>query len=218
VVAVLGVRSITVLTAFGFAVLIVSAIVRQAHATARTRSESYGRAVAGLYRSDPGYWGGMVSHVGVALVAVAIAFSGSFDSRDTVTLDLGGSADFDGYTLTYEAPFLREQGHRTVIGATIALSRGGSDLGDLRPALTQYPNQVQAIPTPAVHTGLREDVYLSLVRIEEGSARVTIDAYRFPLMWLLWLGGLVIVGGGALSFVGRRAQRRTGVVAETADV
>ena len=218
VVAVLGVRSITVLTAFAFAALIVSVIVRQAHATARSRPEPYGRAVAGLYRSDPGYWGGMVSHVGVALVAVAIAFSGSFDSRDTITLEPGESADFDGYTLTYVAPFLSEQGHRTVIGATVELSRGGSDLGRLRPALTQYPNQVQAIPTPSVHTGLREDVYLSLVRIEEGSARVTIDAYRFPLMWLLWLGGLVVVGGGALSFVGRRARRRTEVVAETAGV
>jgi cytochrome c biogenesis factor len=58
-----------------------------------------------------------------------------------------------------------------------------------------------------VHTGLREDVYLSLVRIEEGTARVTIDVFRFPLMWLLWLGGLVVVAGGGLSFFGRRRLR-----------
>ncbi len=218
VVAILGVRSVTVLIAFGLATLIVAAIVRQAHTTARSRSESYGRAAAGLYRSDPGYWGGMVSHVGVALVAVAIAFSGSFDNRETVTIEVGGSADFDGYTLSYVAPFVSEQEHRTVIGATIALSRGSTDLGSLRPALTQYPNQVQAIPTPSVHTGIREDVYLSLVRIEEGSGQVTLDAYRFPLMWLLWLGGLVVVGGGALSFVGRRTRQRTALLVETADV
>ena len=206
-VAVAGVRSITVLTTFALATLIISAIVRQAHATARSRPTSYVRAVGGLYRSDPGYWGGMVAHVGVALVAIAIAFSGSFDSRDTVALEVGESARLHGYTLTYSGPFLSEQDHRTLIGATIVLSRGDTGLGTLQPALTQYPNQVQAVPTPAVHTGLREDVYLSLVRIEEGTARVTIDVFRFPLMWLLWLGGLVVVSGGALSFFGRRRLR-----------
>jgi cytochrome c biogenesis factor len=75
----------------------------------------------------------------------------------------------------------------------------------LEPRLNQYPNQVQAIPTPSVRTGLREDVYLSLVRID--SDGVTIDAFRFPLMWLLWSGALLIVVGGAWSFVGRKRRR-----------
>ncbi|MBI5157380.1 MAG: heme lyase CcmF/NrfE family subunit [Acidimicrobiia bacterium] len=201
IVAVLGVHAITVLVTWALAVVIVAAIVRQAIVQAP------GAGLVGLYRSDPGYWGGMVAHVGVAMVAVAIAFSGSFDTRDTVSLDRGESVVVDGYTLTYVSPFLREEAHRTVIGATVAVARGGSDLGTLGPALTQYPNQVQAIPTPSVRIGLREDLYLSLVRLESETARVTLDVYRFPLMWLLWLGGLVIVGGGALSFVGRRRRR-----------
>jgi cytochrome c-type biogenesis protein CcmF len=159
----------------------------------------------------------MVAHVGVALVAVAIAFSGSFDSRDTVSLDPEGSTTLHGYTLTYTGPFVSEQAHRSLVGATIVLARGGNTLGTLRPALTQYPNQIQAVPTPAVHTGWREDVYLSLVRIEADTARVTLDVYRFPLMWLLWLGGLVVVAGGALSFFGRR-RTRTLAPAEMADV
>ena len=217
--AVLGVHAITVLGTWALAVLIVSSIVRQAHTTARARTGSYGGAVAGLYRSDPGYWGGMVSHVGVALVAVAIAFSGSFDSRDSVTLDPGDTAVVDGYTLTYLAPFVREEQNRTLIGATVAISRGDSDLGTLGPALTQYPNQIQAVPTPSVHVGLREDLYLSLVRIEQDTARVTLDVFRFPLMWLLWLGGLIVVSGGALSFLGRRRRREFALpVRETADV
>ncbi|HEX5631324.1 MAG TPA: heme lyase CcmF/NrfE family subunit [Acidimicrobiia bacterium] len=206
-VALLGVRAITVLGTIALGTLIISAIVRQAHVTARSRPEGYFAGIGGLWRSDPGYWGGMVSHVGVALVAVAIAFSGSFDTRDTITLDPGQSAAVQGYTLTYVGPFLTEDAHRTLIGAEVVLARGGNDLATLRPALTQYPNQIQAIPTPAVRTGLREDVYLSLVRIEEGSARVTIDVFRFPLMWLLWIGGLIVVSGGALSFFGRRKQR-----------
>jgi cytochrome c-type biogenesis protein CcmF len=220
VLAVVGVRAITVLVTWALATLIVAAIVRQAHAAARARSRpgSYRSAVAGLYRSDPGYWAGMVAHVGVAMVAVAIAFSGSFDTRTTVTLDPGESVVVDGYTLTYLSPFVRDDGHRTLIGASVALSRGDRDLGTLGPALTQYPNQIQAVPTPAVHVGVREDVYLSLVRIEEGTGRVTLDVFRFPLMWLLWLGGLVVVCGGALSFGGRRRRHLLTPVVETAGV
>lgn len=201
--ALAGVTAVTVLGTLALAMLAVAAIVRQAHATARTRPHGY----AGLYRSDPGYWGGMVSHIGVAMLAVAIAFSGSFDSRDTITLDPGGSAAVHGYTLTYTGPFLDDDPHRTLVGATVEVTRGGSGVATLQPALARYPNQLQAIPTPSVHTGLREDLYLSLVRIEEGTARVTLDVFRFPLMWLLWLGGLVTVAGGTLSFVGRRRRR-----------
>jgi cytochrome c-type biogenesis protein CcmF len=186
---------------------VVAAIIRNAHVSARARPQGYLRSLGGLFRADPGFWGGMIAHTGVALVAVAISFSSSFDTRTEITLSAGESAAFDGYTLTYVAPFAREESNRVVIGAEFELYRGTRHLATLHPRLNQYDNQVQAIPTPAVHTGLREDVYLSLVRIEQGTSAVTIDAMRFPLMWMLWLGGLVVVAGGAWSFTAKRRTR-----------
>lgn len=214
-VVLLGMRSITPLLTVALATLVVAAIARQAHVTVKARPGGYLSGLGGLFRADPGYWGGMVAHTGVALVAVAIAFSGSFDSRAEITLSPGASAEFDGYTITYVAPFAYEETHRTVIGAEFTLSRGGDRIATLSPRLNQYDNQVQAIPTPAVHTGIREDIYLSLVRIEPGSTDVTIDALRFPLMWMLWLGGLIVVSGGLWSFA---ARRRTRTVEEAAHV
>ena len=212
-----GLRPITVLITVALAAFVIAGIVRHAHEVVRARPGGYLGEMARLAGSDPGYWGGMIAHVGVALVAVAVAFSGSFGVRQEITLTVGQSAFFEGYTLTYLSPFLREEPNRTVVGATIELSRGGRVLGTLEPRLNQYPNQVQAIPTPSVRTGLREDVYLSLVRIEPGSATVTVDAFRFPLMWLLWLGGLIVFAGGLRSYYGRR--RTTAVAAlEPADV
>jgi len=202
-----GVRPITVAVTIWLATFIVSGIVALAHQRARSGAGPYPKAVAGLFRTDPGFWGGMVAHIGFALAAIGIAFSGSFAVRETITLDPGQSAPFDGYTLTYDGPVLRDEPNRSVIGASFTLSRGTSILGTLEPRLNQYPNQVQAIPTPSVRTGLREDVYLSLVRIEADSARVTIDAFRFPLMWVLWAGALLVVAGGGWSFVGHKRRR-----------
>jgi len=215
--ALLGVHAITVLFTLWLAAFVVSGIVALAHTRARAASGSYLSSVGRLFLKEPGFWGGMVAHIGVAVVAVAIAFSGSFSVRDTLTFDVGDTLGFDGYTLTYEGPTLRQEPNRQVIGALFTLSRGNDRLGVLEPRLNQYVNQVQAIPTPSVRTGLREDVYLSLVRIDAGNARATIDVFRFPLMWLLWTGTLVIVAGGTWSWAIAR-RRRTDVIAEAAHV
>jgi cytochrome c-type biogenesis protein CcmF len=213
---VLGVRPITVLITIAVATFVVAGILRHAHEVVWSRPGSWFQEVRRLPGSDPGYWGGMIAHVGVALVAVAIAFSGSFGARQEITLAVGDSAPFEGYTLTYRSPFLRQEPNRTVIGASIELRRGDALLGTLEPRLNQYPNQVQAIPTPSVRTGIREDVYLSLVRIQQDSATVSVDAFRFPLMWLLWTGGLIVFLGGLTAYAGgRRPARR---VSEAVDV
>ena len=203
-----GLRSVTVLATVALGTFIVAGIGRHLHVTARRRPEPYGRAIVHLFRADAGYWGGMVSHVGVALVAVAIAFSASFDVRQEIDLAIGETVEFDGYELTYEGPFVQDEPNRQVIGVVIGLSRDGDELSKLRPRLNQYTNQVQAIPTPAVRTGLSEDVYLSLVRVDEGGGSITVDAFRFPLMWLLWSGALVLVAGGAWSLIGTRRWAR----------
>lgn len=76
----------------------------------------------------------------------------------------------------------------------------------LAPRLSLYPNQVQAIGTPAVRTGPTEDVYLSLTSLEDG--RIAVNLYRYPFMWLLWLGGFVTAAGGVWALLaGRRARR-----------
>lgn len=202
-----GVRPLAVAATIWIAAFVIAGILSLANQRALSASGSYTAALGGLLRADPGFWGGMLAHIGVALVAVAIAFAGSFGVRETLGFERGQSLPFDGYTLTYEGPTARDEPNRSVVGALFTVRRGDAVLGTLEPRLNQYPNQVQAIPTPSVRTGLREDVYLSLVRIEPDSARVTIDAFRFPLMWLLWSGSLILVAGGAWSFAGRKRTR-----------
>jgi cytochrome c-type biogenesis protein CcmF len=206
-VALLGVRAVTVLLTVFLALLIVAGIGALVHERATKADGPYLRSVGRLFTKEPGFWGGMVAHTGVALVAVAIAFSGSFAVRETPTFDVGDTAPFDGYTLTYDGPTLRDEPNRQVIGALFTLSRGDSVLGTLEPRLNQYQNQVQAIPTPSVRWGIREDVYLSLVRIEQGTARATIDAFRFPLIWMLWAGALIVFAGGTWAWTVTRRRR-----------
>ena len=200
-----GARHPNVIIVVVLATFVISAIVRHLWALARQREGSTMRAVGTLIRNDAGYWGGQVSHIGVALVALAITVSGAFVGRATdVALEPGDTFEFEGYTLAYNGPFFRSEDHRDVLGAEIEVRRGG-DVSVLHPRLNDYPNQVQAVPTPAVRVGLVDDVYLSLTRIDGGS--ITLDAFRYPLIWLLWVGGFVTAAGAALPLVLRKRRR-----------
>ena len=41
----------------------------------------------------------------------------------------------------------------------------------------------------------RQDVYIALTRLDD--QRAAVNLYRYPLMWLLWAAGLLVVLGGA---------------------
>jgi cytochrome c-type biogenesis protein CcmF len=73
----------------------------------------------------------------------------------------------------------------------------------MQPRVHRYPNAAQAVATPDVRTGLFDDVYLSLAGLTERGTLV-LEVFVFPLMWLLWFGGLVTALGGAYALRGRR--------------
>jgi cytochrome c-type biogenesis protein CcmF len=82
----------------------------------------------------------------------------------------------------------------------------------LEPRLSSFGNQVQPIPTPAIHTDLSGDVYLSLTRIDQNA--IALDMWRYPLEYLIWLGGFIIVTGGVWSLAVRKGARIRPVQAE----
>jgi len=186
---------------------IVAAAVGRLLAIVRHRPP--GRWPAAAWRvlqASPGYWGGQLAHVGVAMVAVAIAVTGALGTRQQVTLAPDQSAATGPYTLTFTNAFERQEPHRLVRGARLQLREGDRLVAVLEPRLNQYPRQVQAVGTPAVRTGLTQDVYVSLTALESG--RVSLQVLRHPYMWLLWLGGLVTIAGGLLALAGSRLRRR----------
>ena len=190
------------------AAFVISSMVRHLWQRIRARStaagESFGAAFGGIVRREPGYWGGQLSHLGLALAAVAIATTSSLAVREEVRIDLGEAVVVDDYCFVYEGIFSEPQAHRTVTGVDIRLFRDDctTELDLLRPSVNRYPNSTQPIGTPAVRTGLVDDVY---VTITSGDAdRVGLDIFVFPLMWLLWAGGMITVAGGLWAFLMRR--------------
>ena len=146
--------------------------------------------------------GGMIVHIGVVIIAEAVAASGSFVRQAEFTLAPGESAVFAGHTLTYEGQQVKQEDAKIVNQALIRID----GTGPWGPSLNQFVNGSQTIGTPSVRSTFRDDVALSLIKVPEGdnntiTVRVTIQ----PLVIWLWIGGAVMALGTLLAvFPGRR--------------
>ena len=71
----------------------------------------------------------------------------------------------------------------------------GTDLGVVAPRLNHYKTMDQPIGTPTVHSDLGEDLYLSLVNVDQQASQASFDVKIMPLVWWLWFGGGVMLLG-----------------------
>ena len=154
--------------------------------------------------------GGMVVHLGVVIVAVAIATTGSYASQGEFRLAPGDTASVAGHEVEFLGLEVVESPEKTETRARVRI-----DGGDVyAPALSQFVFGGQSVGTPSVQTSLRGDVYLSLLALPEAGTpqeaadevivlRVIIE----PLAVWLWIGGGVIAVGTVLAaFPGRRRK------------
>lgn len=188
---------------------VIGVIVRQLWVTAQRAAVKkrvpIRRSLGRVMRSDPGYWGGQIAHIGVAVLAMGIAISANQGVETQLTLEPGQSAAFAGHEITYLEDFSREEPNRNVLGARVEVRRDGRVVSVLEPRLNQYVRSSQPVATPAVDTSLRGDFYLSLTGI--GGGRISLDVFWFPFVWLIWLGGLLAAAGGVFARVVRKPAR-----------
>jgi len=77
----------------------------------------------------------------------------------------------------------------------LKITQDGRDLGELSPAMNHYKRMGQPIGTPAVRSGLKDDLYLSLIQVNAASKTVSLDVIIEPMVWWIWFGAGVMVLG-----------------------
>jgi cytochrome c-type biogenesis protein CcmF len=193
---------VSIVLGVSVAALAVYRLWEQARRAARKRETKVGSEMIRVLRGDAPYWGGQIGHVGVAVLVLGIALSSNLAAEGDFTLSPGQSAQFADHEITYVAPFSRDKPNRTELGAVVEIRRGGDLISTLEPRLNQYPTSTQSIASPAVDTGLRGDLYLSLASINESEVR--LETYWFPFIWMVWAGGFLIALGAVFSSVVRK--------------
>ena len=175
-----GVRGLGPLAVFGLGGFAAAANARQLVLSAR-----------GTHRSGAGVWrglvgranGGMVVHLGVVVIAVALASATSFGHRGEVTLRPGQAATSDGHRIEFVGLTQVRTPARTATEALVLVD----GRGPLRPAVSQFGANTEAVGTPAIDSTLEDDVYLTVDALPAPpGGPVTIGVTVQPLVAWLW--------------------------------
>jgi cytochrome c-type biogenesis protein CcmF len=143
--------------------------------------------------------GAYVAHFGAILIITAIAVSSTMGISKEVQLNQGQSATLGAYELTFVGTEQIAEPRRSSTRARVDISKNGRSLGSLYPSMNQYENQREPVGSPAVHTGLTEDLYLSVHNIDAGSVGLLVLVN--PMIVWIWIATAIIALGGLLALV-----------------
>jgi cytochrome c-type biogenesis protein CcmF len=201
--ATLGMRNVAALVAFGLAAFVGLAnageLLRGITSFARSSGRGLLRGIPVAMARNRRLNGGLIVHLGVAIIALAITASSSFQRQTEVTLSRGQEVSFVGYRLRYEGLQPIPQPQRMVLVARISIARDGHELGTLTPSLNLYPSASEPIGTPSIRYGVLKDLYSSVIGFEGNGDRATLRFFLNPGVMWLWVGGAIVALGGLLA-------------------
>ncbi|MFM2073591.1 MAG: cytochrome c-type biosis protein CcmF [Actinomycetota bacterium] len=148
--------------------------------------------------------GGMIVHIGVILIAVALAASNGYTRVGQFTMQQGQPVAFSGHT--FELVEVTEFTTSRSRGTRAAISIDGGQA--YAPAITRYTQMGTDIPTPSVKSGFTKDIYLTLESTPgAGATEADVKIFIKPLIMWMWIGGGLMAIGTLLSaFPGRRRR------------
>ena len=148
--------------------------------------------------------GGMVVHLGVVILAVALACSSSFLRQAEFKFEqVGDQAVLGGHEFKFAGIERVELKEKSKIIANVFID------GELfQPSINQFPFGGRSIGTPTTRSTWRDDVQLAVLSVPEESEqentviRVTIQ----PMVWWIWFGGGVMALGTIFSLFSRKKK------------
>ncbi len=206
-----GMRDGWAITAITIGIFVLATIAQEFWRGASARHRQYGDgylvAVGRLIARNRRRYGGYIVHLGI--VMLFISFTGMAFKRETqATLRPGESVSLKSpygwtYTFTHLGISQYDALNREVTAGTVEIARDGKRIGLLT---TEKRQHVDAFKRPTfepstevgIRSDLREDLYIVLGGVVNGTEQAV---YRFtinPLVWWVWYGGMVVALGGVI--------------------
>jgi cytochrome c-type biogenesis protein CcmF len=140
--------------------------------------------------------GGMVVHIGVIVIAVALAASNSYTRSQELTLKKGVVASYGGHTFELVGFNEISDDRRTSISALVSIDGGQA----YAPAISKFKAMGTNIGTPSVRSSFVKDIYLTLEPpVQASSESAKIKVFIKPMMMWMWIGGGLMGVGTLLS-------------------
>jgi cytochrome c-type biogenesis protein CcmF len=162
--------------------------------------------------------GGYIVHIGVILVFAGVAASSAYKQHLTGTLKVGEdkTLSLGGYTLALKGLERGQEPHRTFVATRLLVTAPSGATEEIAPRMNFYERSTDPVPTPAVRSRAHEDLYVSLLAVNDAGDSASFNVWVFPLVAWIW-GSLpfIVLGSLIAAWPSRRkaaAERAGGAV------
>jgi cytochrome c-type biogenesis protein CcmF len=200
--------------AYTFSVFVLASIVLEfARGTSARKAlggVGWGGAFSSLVARNRRRYGGYVVHAAIVLLAIGVAGSSAYQTVREARLHPGDSLSVAGNRLVFRGFEARTVANHREIRANVDVYRGGDYLGRLRPGKNQYFAEDQISNEVAIRHDLLTGGDLFLIADQvNANGSIDLKALQKPLVNLIWLAGLVFLGGSLIAlWPDAREERR----------
>ena len=153
------------------------------------------------------YYGMMLAHVGVAVVAIGITLVSVYSEERDLRMVAGDKVELAGYEFEF-------QGTKSVIGANYTADQGqlmvsyeGEHVTLLKPEKRHYKVKRSMMTEADIDASLFRDLYVAMGE-PLGNDAWAIRVHYKPYVRWLWLGGLLMGLGGFLTIFDKRYRKQ----------
>jgi cytochrome c-type biogenesis protein CcmF len=192
------------LIGYTFAAFVLAAItlefVRGTRARRSLGSGSWAAALAGLIARNRRRYGGYLVHAAIIVLLIGAVGIGGFASERSARLQPGESLQVGGYTVSYLGSDQRRGANALELRARLDVARGDEGLGSLAAGKNRYLAEQQTSNEVGIRSDwIRgEDLFVIADRFY-GDGSVFLRVLVNPLVNLIWLAGLIFLGGALVT-------------------
>ena len=216
-----GMRNFYALISFGFCLFVALTVLMEFYKGGRSiaarNDMNLLHAMVELTHRNTRRYGGYLVHMGIVLMF--IGFTGhAFNQSEVKELNNGDSMRVGNYDLKMVNLQQGENDNYAWHRATLQVTKAGQQIGVLEPERRFYIASKESTSQIGIRQRPNEDLYLNFAGMSDDNKRAVIQAYVFPLVSWIWVGGLVLIGGTLICLVPSKVKMqyaRTEVVGIT---
>ena len=148
-------------------------------------------------------FGSLLAHLGVAVCALGIAQVSHHSQEGGAVLAAGRPYRLGAFAFRYEGSEPLIGPNYTAERITLSAHKDGKEVARLTPERRHYSVRTMNMNEPGIKWGLLGDLYVVLGE-KMGPGAYAMRLHYKPLVRWIWLGGLLMMAGGALRLLARR--------------
>ncbi|MNS29378.1 Cytochrome c-type biogenesis protein CcmF [compost metagenome] len=147
--------------------------------------------------------GSLLAHLGVAVCALGIAQVSHHSQEGGTVLAANKPYRLGAHEFRYEGSEPLIGPNYTAERITVSVHKDGREVARLTPERRHYSVRTMNMNEPGIKGGLFGDLYVVLGE-KMGPGAYAMRLHHKPLVRWIWLGGLLMMAGGALRLLGRK--------------